>query len=54
MTSRCETCGFCKYCEKHPDTIVGKVWKWHTTWCPCWKSYQEELAERQKLERAAK
>ncbi len=46
MTSRCETCKFCKWAESRPETVIGKIWKWHTGWCPCWKAYQEDLAKR--------
>jgi hypothetical protein len=33
--------------EKNPDSIISKIWRWHTTWCPGWKKYQQELAKRQ-------
>jgi len=30
--------------EKKPDSIISRIWRWHTTWCPGWKKYQQELA----------
>jgi hypothetical protein len=29
--------------EKNPQSLVSRIWKWHTTWCPGWKAYQKEL-----------
>jgi hypothetical protein len=34
-----------KKAEANPEAIISKIWKWHTTWCPGWKSYQKELAK---------
>ncbi len=39
---RCETCGFRRYAEKHPNSLIGRFWKWHTGWCPGWKKYVRE------------
>ena len=36
---RCETCRFRRYAEKHPDRLLARFWRWHTTWCPGWKAY---------------
>jgi hypothetical protein len=41
---RCETCGIRKLAEANPDSIMSKVWKWHTGWCPGWSAYQKALA----------
>jgi hypothetical protein len=30
--------------EQNPKTLVARLWRWHTTWCPGWKAYQRELA----------
>ncbi len=46
MKSRCETCGMRKRAEKTPKSIIAKIWRWHTGWCPGWKAYQRELAEQ--------
>lgn len=24
---------------------MGRLWRWHTTWCPGWKKYLESLPE---------
>lgn len=46
MKSRCENCTLRKYAERKPESIISKIWKWHTTWCPGWKKYQQELAQQ--------
>jgi len=44
MASRCETCGMRLRAERKPNSIISKIWRWHTKWCPGWKAYQRELA----------
>jgi len=47
MKSRCENCRMQRYAERKPNSIITKLWRWHTTWCPMWKAYQKELAEQE-------
>jgi hypothetical protein len=37
-----------KRAEKNPHSIIAKIWKWHTGWCPGWKAYQKELGQQKK------
>ena len=30
--------------DDNPRSLLGRLWKWHTGWCPGWKAYQKELA----------
>lgn len=46
MESGCESCKWHSYAERKPGSLIGKLWRWHTKWCPGWKAYQEELAKR--------
>ncbi|MFC1944292.1 hypothetical protein ACFLX5_02185 [Chloroflexota bacterium] len=48
MASRCETCAMRRYAERKPNSIISKIWRWHTKWCPGWKKYQRELAQQQQ------
>ena len=48
MASSCEKCWFRAYSERKPNSIIAKIWRWHTGWCPGWKAYQKELAEAEK------
>jgi hypothetical protein len=45
---KCENCGLRRHVENHPDSLLARLWRWHTGWCPGWKSYQRWLAEQAK------
>ncbi|MDI6697115.1 MAG: hypothetical protein QME21_18870 [Anaerolineales bacterium] len=44
-TYPCETCPMRKRAEEKPKSLMARIWRWHTTWCPGWKAYQKHLAE---------
>jgi len=48
MEANCENCKLRKYSERKPNSIIIRIWRWHTTWCPGWKAYQAELAAQNK------
>lgn len=50
MESKCETCKMRIRAEEKPDSIISKIWRWHTAWCPGWKRYQLELDKQRKGE----
>ena len=38
----CANClEYLKKYEENPKSIRNRIWKWHTTWCPGWKTYRE-------------
>jgi len=41
----CAECPIRKKAEAKPNTLLARLWRWHTTWCPGWKAYQKYLAE---------
>jgi hypothetical protein len=45
VKSNCEKCWFRSYAERKPNSLIARIWRWHTGWCPGWKAYQKELAE---------
>jgi hypothetical protein len=45
MESRCGECPMRQRAEQKPNSLIARLWRWHTTWCPGWKAYQEELAQ---------
>ena len=45
---RCSTCRMRAYHDRKPDSIMGRIWKWHTSWCPGWKSYLQSLPADEK------
>jgi hypothetical protein len=44
----CETCPLRRYSDRRPQSIISRVWRWHTGWCPGWKAYQKSLAETER------
>jgi hypothetical protein len=46
MKSRCARCRFRNYAERKPNSLLARIWRWHAGWCPGWKAYQRELAEK--------
>jgi len=44
--ANCEKCKMRLRAEAKPNSIISKIWRWHTKWCPGWKAYQKELAEQ--------
>ncbi len=44
----CATCSFrAKYDEK-PKSFLGRVWRWHASFCPGWKAYMKSLPDDEK------
>ena len=44
----CATCGLRKKAEENPNSLLARLWRWHTGWCPGWKAYQKALAEAEE------
>jgi hypothetical protein len=45
-THKCEDCPMRKKAEANPKSLMSRLWKWHTGWCPGWKAYQEHLGQQ--------
>ncbi len=43
----CGKCPLRSYSERKPNSIIARIWRWHTKWCPGWKAYQRALVEKQ-------
>jgi hypothetical protein len=41
----CEDCAMRRQAEARPRSLMARLWRWHTTWCPGWKAYQAYLKE---------
>ena len=41
----CANCPLRKRAEEKPKAVMSRLWRWHITWCPGWKAYQNALAE---------
>jgi hypothetical protein len=44
---RCAICPMRLRAEEKPNSLIAKIWRWHTGWCPGWKAYQKSLAEEE-------
>ncbi|MGC9195881.1 MAG: hypothetical protein ACP5IL_10560 [Syntrophobacteraceae bacterium] len=44
----CGNCWFRAKYDDNPGSLIGRLWKWHTNWCPGWKSYIKSLPENEK------
>ena len=44
----CERCKLRGRYDKNPASVLGKIWKWHTEWCPGWKSYLKSLPSEKR------
>ena len=46
IESRCHTCGMRTRAQKRPGSVLARVWRWHTGWCPGWNAYVRELESK--------
>jgi hypothetical protein len=51
MPPTCTTCPLRARYDRNPGSLLGRLWRWHATWCPGWKKYLTYLpqSERDKL-----
>ncbi len=49
MNHRCEVCRWRLYAERKPRSLIGRLWRWHTGWCPGWRAYQKSLAGQSRI-----
>ena len=56
----CEKSSFRAKFEKNPKSFLGRLWRWHTGFCPGWRGYMKSLTEeerravRERLDRLAR
>ncbi len=48
--SNCRKCKFRTKYDQNPRSILGRIWKWHTSWCPGWKRYLKSLPDETRRE----
>jgi len=41
--TKCANCKLRARYDKNPRSILGRVWRWHVSWCPGWKAYMASL-----------
>jgi len=52
--SNCANCAFRAKYDNNPKSFLGRIWRWHTNWCPGWKSYMTSLPDLERIELAKK
>lgn len=50
----CENCNFRAKYDQNPKSILGRIWRWHASWCPGWKSYMKSLSDDERRPLAEK
>lgn len=48
--SNCEACKLRAKYDRNPRSLLGRLWKWHTGWCPGWKRYLKSLSDQKRQE----
>ncbi|MDY6845263.1 MAG: hypothetical protein SVW57_14390 [Thermodesulfobacteriota bacterium] len=51
---RCENCAFRAKYDNNPQSLLGRIWRWHATWCPGWKKYMKSLPDDERISLAEK
>ena len=46
IESNCHACPLRARAEKKPHSLLARLWRWHTRWCPGWKAYVRELESK--------
>ena len=46
--NRCESCSLRARYDGNPRSLLGRIWKWHTRWCPGWKGYLRSLPDKER------
>jgi hypothetical protein len=44
----CVKCKMRRRYERKPHSLLGRLWKWHTGWCPGWKKYLKSLSDEER------
>lgn len=54
MAHNCETCKFRAKHDKRPNSLMGRLWRWHAGWCPGWRKYITSLPDQDRIALANK
>ncbi|WP_282038352.1 hypothetical protein [Saccharicrinis aurantiacus] len=49
----CATCKLRAKYDKSPKSVIGRLWRWHISFCPGWKAYMNTLDDKQRAEIAS-
>jgi hypothetical protein len=46
--SKCDRCAFRARYDRDPASLLGRLWRWHTNWCPGWKAHMRALPPEER------
>ncbi|MBN1560409.1 hypothetical protein JW998_09175 [candidate division KSB1 bacterium] len=50
----CANCAFRAKYDNKPTSFLGRLWRWHISFCPGWKSYMSSLSRQEQMDIAQK
>jgi len=50
----CGKCSFRAKYDNNPKSFLGRIWRWHTEWCPGWRRHITSLPAKERIKLAAK
>lgn len=50
----CENCSFRAKYDNNPKSFLGRIWRWHASWCPGFNGYLKSLDDDQRRRLADK
>jgi len=54
MAHNCKECGLRAKYDNAPESVLGRIWRWHAGWCPGWKKYITSLPDGERIQLAEK
>ncbi|OVE73333.1 hypothetical protein BVX93_01975 [bacterium B13(2017)] len=43
----CHNCGICSFADRKPQSLFGRIMRWHRTWCPGYLSHLKIYGSKQ-------
>ncbi len=45
----CTKCAFRAKYDNNSKSFLGRIWKWHISFCPGWKAYITSLPDNERI-----
>jgi hypothetical protein len=52
--NNCDNRAFRAKYDNNPKSFLGRLWRWHASWCPGWKKYMQSIPDEQRIDLASK
>ena len=46
MANHCHSCSICPIADKKPQSVFGKIMRWHRSWCPAQTAHIRVYGEK--------